>query len=105
MAGHALDDDAYARLALLWTLVFTSITVLYRPVEQFLTRAVAAAEPGAMRRAGELAAAFAVAFAGAAGALRGVGQDEGFGGSAARWGGWVGARIAYARALLAPGPG
>jgi O-antigen/teichoic acid export membrane protein len=103
MAGHALGDDAYARLALLWTLIFTSITVLYRPVEQFLTRAVAAAEPGALRRAAELAAAFAVAFAVAAVALRGVVQGEVLGDSATLWWVWVVAVIAYAGSFLARG--
>lgn len=103
LASHSLGDEDYARLALLWTLVFVASTVLYRPVEQFLTAAAAAGEPGALRRAAELSALFALLFAAAAVALRAPVRDGVLGGAEGLWTAWVVAVVAYAASFVARG--
>jgi O-antigen/teichoic acid export membrane protein len=41
LASHNLDPDSYGELVVLWSVVFVSISVLYRPVEQLLSRTIA----------------------------------------------------------------
>ena len=41
LASHNLDADSYGELVVLWSVVFVSISVLYRPVEQLLSRTIA----------------------------------------------------------------
>ena len=41
LASHSLADDEYGRIALLWSAVFIVVSVLYRPVEQLLSRTIA----------------------------------------------------------------
>ena len=41
LASHALSDDDYGRIALLWSAIFITVSVLYRPVEQLLSRTIA----------------------------------------------------------------
>ena len=40
VAGHVLDDDEYGRVSLLWSLLFVIMCVIYRPVEQLLSRTI-----------------------------------------------------------------
>ena len=42
LASHVLDADLYGSIALLWAILFVVISVLYRPVEQLLSRTIAA---------------------------------------------------------------
>ena len=41
LASYALDDVSYGRVTLLWSAVFIVVSVLYRPVEQLLSRTIA----------------------------------------------------------------
>ena len=41
LASHALSEDEYGGVALLWSAIFITVSVLYRPVEQLLSRTIA----------------------------------------------------------------
>jgi O-antigen/teichoic acid export membrane protein len=41
LASHTLPKDDYGRISLLWSAVFIVVSVLYRPVEQLLSRTIA----------------------------------------------------------------
>jgi O-antigen/teichoic acid export membrane protein len=41
VASHVLDDDLYGAVSLLWAVLFVVISVIYRPVEQLLSRTIA----------------------------------------------------------------
>jgi O-antigen/teichoic acid export membrane protein len=41
LASHSLSEDDYGRISLLWSAVFIVVSVLYRPVEQLLSRTIA----------------------------------------------------------------
>ena len=36
-----LDDDEYAQISLLWSVLFVMVSVIYRPIEQLLSRTIA----------------------------------------------------------------
>lgn len=44
LASHALDRDEYGQIVVLWSAMFVAIAVLFRPVEQLLSRTVAELE-------------------------------------------------------------
>jgi O-antigen/teichoic acid export membrane protein len=108
VASHVLDDQDYKNISLLWSVLFITVSVIYRPVEQLLSRTLAE------RRARGLAdhplrtpliiqGAFALGFAVIALALRGPLQDGLFDGSAALY--WIlfVAVLAYAASYFARG--
>ncbi len=41
LAAHNLDGESYGEIVVLWSAVFVTISVLYRPVEQLLSRTIA----------------------------------------------------------------
>src|SRR3954462_4581933 len=41
LASHAPSDEDYGRISLLWSAIFITVSVLYRPVEQLLSRTIA----------------------------------------------------------------
>src|SRR5215213_538472 len=41
LASYALPESEYGRITLLWSAVFITVSVLYRPVEQLLSRTIA----------------------------------------------------------------
>ncbi len=41
LASHTLPEDEYGGITLLWSAVFITVSVLYRPVEQLLSRTIA----------------------------------------------------------------
>jgi O-antigen/teichoic acid export membrane protein len=41
LASHSLPEDEYGRITLLWSAMFITVSVLYRPVEQLLSRTIA----------------------------------------------------------------
>src|SRR5438094_2244051 len=41
LASHTLPKDEYGGISLLWSAVFIVVSVLYRPVEQLLSRTIA----------------------------------------------------------------
>jgi O-antigen/teichoic acid export membrane protein len=109
VASHVLDDASYASISLLWSVLFVTVSVIYRPIEQLLSRTIA--DRRARGLAGDhplrapllIQAAFALAFAAVALALRGPIQDGLFDGSAALY--WIlfVAVLAYAASYFARG--
>src|SRR5215204_1036517 len=89
LASHSLPEDEYGRITLLWSAMFITVSVLYRPVEQLLSRTIADHDARGvqgnehLRVAATIQLALGVLFAGAALALRGPLQDDLFGGSVA----------------------
>jgi O-antigen/teichoic acid export membrane protein len=41
IASHVLSEEAASRIALLWSVMFVIISVIYRPIEQLLSRTIA----------------------------------------------------------------
>jgi O-antigen/teichoic acid export membrane protein len=109
VASYVLDDVQYKQIALLWSVLFVTVSVIYRPIEQLLSRTIAD------RRARGLEAdhplrtplliqgAFALAFLVVALALKGPIEDGLFDGSAALYWILVVAVLAYAASYFARG--
>ena len=105
---HVLPSSDYGAISLLWSVLFVVISVIYRPVEQLLSRTIAD------RRARGLAGGhplrvpltvqggFALLFLVVALALRGPIEDA-FDGSATLYWVFVGAALAYAASYFARG--
>lgn len=109
VAGHVLDDDAYGRVSLLWSLLFVIMCVIYRPVEQLLSRTIAdrrargitAGHP--LRTPALLQGAFALGFLIVALALHGPIEDGLFDGESSLYWILIGAALAYAASYFARG--
>ncbi len=108
VASHVLDDDQYASISLLWSVLFVTVSVIYRPVEQLLSRTIAdrrarGIHDQALRTPLLIQGAFALTFAALALALRGPIEDGLFDGSAALY--WIlfVAVLAYAASYFARG--
>jgi O-antigen/teichoic acid export membrane protein len=109
VAGHVLDAADYGRVSLLWSLLFVIMSVIYRPVEQLLSRTIAdrrargitAGHP--LRTPALIQAAFAAGFLVVALALRGPIEDGLFDGHASLYWILVGAALAYAASYFARG--
>ena len=41
VASYVLDDVAYKQISLLWSPLFVIVSVIYRPIEQLLSRTIA----------------------------------------------------------------
>jgi O-antigen/teichoic acid export membrane protein len=105
LASHSLADDEYGRISLLWSAVFIVVSVLYRPVEQLLSRTIAeqSAHAHVLRVAATIQAGLGTVFVVAALALRGPIEDELFGGSSTLYWIFVGTVVAYAASYFARG--
>jgi O-antigen/teichoic acid export membrane protein len=109
LASHSLSESDYGGITLLWSAVFVTVSVLYRPVEQLLSRTIAdRAARGAtgnshLRVAATIQLALGVVFAVAALALRGPLQDGLFGGSATLYWVLIVTVLAYAVSYFARG--
>jgi O-antigen/teichoic acid export membrane protein len=109
VAAHVLDEASYGRISLLWAVLFVTMSVIYRPVEQLLSRTIAdrrarGARGGhPLRVPAIIQAAFAATFLVVALALRGPIEDGLFDGSAALYWILVGAAVAYAASYFARG--
>jgi O-antigen/teichoic acid export membrane protein len=109
LASHSLPEAEYGRITLLWSAVFITVSVLYRPVEQLLSRTIADRDArgvtGAehLRVAATIQLALGVVFVLAALALRGPIEDELFGGSSALYRIMIVAVLAYAASYFARG--
>ncbi len=109
LASHSLAEDEYGRITLLWSAVFITVSVLYRPVEQLLSRTIADHDARGvggthhLRVAGTIQLALGVAFAVVALALRGPIEDDLFGGSSTLYWILVVAVLAYAASYFARG--
>jgi O-antigen/teichoic acid export membrane protein len=110
VASHALDDDvAYKAITLLWSVLFVIVSVIYRPIEQLLSRTIAdrrarGFETGhPLRTPLLIQAGFALAFLIVALALKGPIQDDLFDGSGTLYWVLVVAVLAYAASYFARG--
>jgi O-antigen/teichoic acid export membrane protein len=109
LASHALSDEDYGGITLLWSAVFIVVSVLYRPVEQLLSRTIAERDAHGrtgsehLRVAATIQLALGVAFAVAALALRGPLEDDLFQGSSTLYWVLIGAVLFYAASYFARG--
>jgi O-antigen/teichoic acid export membrane protein len=111
VASHALGDsdagqEQYGQVATMWAILFTAMSVFYRPVEQLLSRTIATARARgeahpSLREPLLIQAGFAVVLVLAALAARGPLQDN-IGSSGMFWL-LVGAGVAYAASYFARG--
>jgi O-antigen/teichoic acid export membrane protein len=109
LASHVLPEDEYGRITLLWSAVFITVSVLYRPVEQLLSRTIADHDARGvtgtehLRVAGTIQLGLGLLFVVVALALRGPIEDDLFAGSAALYWILVVAVLAYAASYFARG--
>ena len=109
VASHVLGDVDYKGVSLLWTVMFVIVSVIYRPIEQLLSRTIAGRRARGLETGHPLGtpmliqAGFAVAFLGAALAFRHVLQHDVFDGSNALYWVLVAGVLAYAASYFARG--
>ena len=108
VASHVLDPDQYGRVSVLWSVLFVTMSVIYRPVEQLLSRTIADRRARGLTGGHSLRvpltvqASFALAFLVIALALRGPIEDA-FDGSGTLYWVFVGGTLAYAASYFARG--
>jgi O-antigen/teichoic acid export membrane protein len=109
LASHTLSEADYGGITLLWSAVFVTVSVLYRPVEQLLSRTIADRHERGLggrshlRVAATIQLALGVLFLAVALALRGPLQDDLFGGLATLYWVLIVAVLAYAVSYFARG--
>src|SRR4051794_9479157 len=109
VASYALNDVDYKGISLLWSVMFVIVSVIYRPIEQLLSRTIAGRrargfETGhPLRTPMLIQAGFALAFLVIALALKGPIEDGLFDGSAALYWVLIVAVLAYAASYFARG--
>jgi O-antigen/teichoic acid export membrane protein len=109
LASHALPEAEYGRVALLWSAIFITVSVLYRPVEQMLSRTIADREARGvsgnehLRVAVTIQLALGALFLVTALLLRDPLQDDLLGGSAALFWILIVSVLAYAASYFARG--
>jgi O-antigen/teichoic acid export membrane protein len=109
LASHSLSESAYGGITLLWSAVFITVSVLYRPVEQLLSRTIADRDARGvvghdhLRVAATIQLGLGAAFAIAALALRGPLQDDLLGGSKTLYWVLILTVLAYAASYFARG--
>jgi O-antigen/teichoic acid export membrane protein len=109
LASHNLERQDYGELVVLWSAVFITVSTLYRPVEQLLSRTLAErearAEPVAqpLRVAATIQLALALVFALAALLLRDPLEDELLSGNETLYWVLLGAVLAYSAGYFARG--
>jgi O-antigen/teichoic acid export membrane protein len=107
VASHVLDKTSYGAISLLWSVLFVVISVIYRPVEQLLSRTIAERRARGLHHSHPLRiplllqSGFAVFFVALALALRAPIEDA-FDSAALYWI-FVGATAAYAASYFARG--
>jgi O-antigen/teichoic acid export membrane protein len=109
LASHSLPENEYGRITLLWSAVFITVSVLYRPVEQLLSRTIADRDARGiegnehLRVAATIQVALGILFAAVALALRAWIQDDLLGGSSTLYWILVATVLAYAASYFARG--
>jgi O-antigen/teichoic acid export membrane protein len=109
VASYVLGDVAYKQISLLWSVLFVIASVIYRPIEQLLSRTIADRRARGLehdhplRTPLTLQAGFALVFLVVALALRGPIQDDLFDGSGTLYWILVVAVLAYAASYFARG--
>ncbi len=108
VASHVLDEVAYKRISLLWSAMFVIVSIIYRPIEQLLSRTIAdrrarglAGQP--LRVPMTIQLGFALTFLAVALALRGRIEDGVFDGSATLYWVLVVGVLAYGASYFARG--
>ncbi|MGO9902288.1 MAG: hypothetical protein ACLP0J_21935 [Solirubrobacteraceae bacterium] len=107
-ASHVLDRASYSRISICWAIMFVILSVIYRPIEQLLSRTIAdRAARGVrghiLRAPAVIQASFALLFLVIALALRSTIEHKLFGGSAALYWILVVGVLAYAASYFARG--
>src|SRR3954447_24569583 len=109
LASHRLDKVDYGEVVVLWSAVFVTISVLFRPIEQLLSRTIAERQARqqpigqSLRVAATIQLALAATFAVAALALRAPLQDHLLSGNATLYWILVTAVLAFAASFFARG--
>ncbi len=110
LAAQALDGVEYKRITLVWSIMFVIASVIYRPIEQLLSRTIADRRArgqdsggGHLRIALLIQAAFAATFLAIALVTRDMLQNDLFDGSAALYWVLVVGVLAYAASYFARG--
>jgi len=110
LAAHALTPAQYTHISLLWSIMFVIVSVIYRPIEQLLSRTIAERRArgqvsgGAhLRIALLIQGAFALTFLAVALAFREPLQEDVFDGSSALYWILVFGVLAYAASYFARG--
>jgi O-antigen/teichoic acid export membrane protein len=109
LAAHALTAVQYKRISLVWSIMFVVASVIYRPIEQLLSRTIADRRARGLtgghnlRVALLIQAAFALTFLVVALALRDLLQNDLFDGSAALYWVLLVGVLAYAASYFARG--
>ena len=109
VASHALPEAEYGRVALLWSAIFITVSVLYRPVEQLLSRTIADRDARGvggrehLRVAATIQLALGAVFVVGALLAREPLQDDLLGGSASLYWILVVSVVAYAASYFARG--
>ncbi|HEX6115884.1 MAG TPA: hypothetical protein VFY99_02210 [Solirubrobacterales bacterium] len=109
LASHNLARQEYGELVVLWSSVFITVSVLYRPVEQLLSRTIAEREAhgdpitGTIRIAATIQGALALLFAVVALALKGPLTDDLLSGNDTLYWVLLGAVLAYSASYFARG--
>ncbi|HEV3376558.1 MAG TPA: hypothetical protein VG126_04700 [Thermoleophilaceae bacterium] len=109
LASYSLEEAEYGRITLLWSAVFITVSVLYRPVEQLLSRTIADRDARGitgtehLRVAATIQLGLGLLFAVAALLLRGPIEDDLFGGSEALYWILIVTVLAYAASYFARG--
>ncbi|HUR84222.1 MAG TPA: oligosaccharide flippase family protein [Solirubrobacteraceae bacterium] len=110
LAAHALTPAQYTRISLLWSIMFVIVSVIYRPIEQLLSRTIAERRARGQSSGGAhlriallIQATFAALFLAAALAFRDELQDDIFDGSSSLYWVLVVGVLAYAASYFARG--
>ena len=109
LASHNLSESDYGAITLLWSAVFITVSVLYRPVEQLLSRTIADRDvrggsgSSHLRVAATIQLALGVLFAVLALIFRGPLQDDLFEGSSTLYWILIVTVLAYAASYFARG--
>jgi len=100
-ASHELDPASYSRISLCWAIMFVILSVIYRPIEQLLSREIA--DRRARGLPGRIQLTFALAFLAVALAFRSDIEQGMFDGSSALYWILVVGVLAYAASYFARG--
>jgi O-antigen/teichoic acid export membrane protein len=109
LASYSLPKDEYGHITLLWSAVFITVSVLYRPVEQLLSRTIADRDARGVRGsehlriAATIQLALGVLFAVVALVLRDPIENDLFGGSSTLYWVLLVSVLAYAASYFARG--
>jgi O-antigen/teichoic acid export membrane protein len=109
LAAHNLSKVQYGEIAVLWSAVFITVSTLYRPVEQLLSRTIAERQTHGqsigqpMRVASTIQLGLGAAFAAAALLLRGPLQDSLLSGNETLYWILIATVLAYAASYFARG--